>query len=139
MKNKTLTFAKNYNLFAGTLDSLTGVALIFKPILILYFMGLEEPTENGIFLKFVGVFVLSTGASYFIPNFYKMLGVPYNLLSFVILVVTSITRVLISSFVFSKIFLGELPLPWVIVGLSDLLLAVYQIYLLRNYTNDNDE
>jgi len=140
MNIKSTYFPKYYNLFAGLLDGLTGIILVFNPVFILSILGISAAPDSIIFIKYVGVFVFSTGASYFFSFAEKYFKIPSLNLSILIWHITSLTRISVSIFVFIKVFQVELSMPWLLVGLSDLSLAVFQIYLIqlnRNYIRDD--
>lgn len=131
MNIKSKYFPKLYNLFAGLLDSLTGIVLIFNPVFILSIMGISESFDSIVFIKYVGVFVFSTGASYFFTFAEKYFKIPSLSLSILIWHITSLTRILVAIFVFLKVLQGELSIPWLLVGFSDLSLALFQVYLIQ--------
>jgi hypothetical protein len=127
---KTLTHIKYYNIIAGLLDTLTGIVLIAKPNIILSIMGASEIDMPNIFLKYVGVFVMATGLTYFISFFNSFFNITYIQLSLVLWTTSSLVRLCVASFVFSQVYLSALSLSWLLVAFSDLSLAVFQFYLL---------
>lgn len=127
---KTLSHIKYYNILAGLLDTLTGMVLIAKPDIILSIMGASEISMPDIFLKYVGVFVMATGLTYFISLFYTFFNITFIQLSLVLWTTSSLVRLCVAGFVFSQVYLSALSLSWLLVAFSDLSLALFQYYLL---------
>ncbi len=131
MNIKSKHFAKYYNLFAGLLDSLTGFLLVCSPVFVLSMLGINEPSNSLVFIRYIGVFVFSTGASYFISFAEKYLNTQGLILSIVIWHITCLTRILVALFIVTQVLWGELSTPWLLVGASDLSIALFQIYLIQ--------
>lgn len=127
---KSLSHIKYYNFLAGLLDTLTGIVLIIKPDIILSIMGASEISMPDIFLKYVGVFVMATGLTYFISFFNSFFNITYIQLSLVLWTTSSLVRLCVAGFVLLQICLSTLSAPWLLVAFSDLSLAVFQFYLL---------
>jgi hypothetical protein len=59
------SWACRLSLFAGGLDTCTGLGLVFLPGLVLPLMRVPQPTGDGlVYLRFVGAFVAAVGATY---------------------------------------------------------------------------
>jgi hypothetical protein len=118
-----------YNLSVGACDSLTGVLLVFFPLLTLKLMGIESLPVEPVYLSFVGVFVFSVGISYFIPylveSSQKLLAMKY------VWIFSSLVRFFVAIFVVAKIINGNLVLGWFSVAFTDLAIAFFQFYLLK--------
>ena len=136
---KTLTHIKYYNILAGLLDTLTGIILIIKPDVILSIMGASEISMPNIFLKYVGVFVMATGLTYFISFSYRSFNITFIQLSLVLWTTSSLVRLCVASFVFSQVYLSTLSASWLLVAFSDLSLALFQYYLLTLWKTRTNE
>ena len=136
---KTLIHIMYYNILAGLLDTFTGVVLIIRPDIILSIMGASEISMPDIFLRYVGVFVMATGLTYFISFLHAYYCITYIQLSLVIWTTSSLVRLCVAGFVFSQVYLGTLSVSWLLVASSDLTLALFQCYLLNIWKASTNE
>ena len=115
----------------GICDLLTGIFLIFDPEFTLKMMLIKDLPGQLVFLKYIGSFVLCTGAYYFLPFFYWSNPGNFKIFTKHVWICTSLARLIIACFVITQIVLGALSLDWISVPISDLSIAVIQIYYLR--------
>lgn len=114
-------------LVAGTLDTTTGVGLVFLPGLVLHLMSAEAPgTEALIYLRWVGAFVAAVGLSYLIALFQGGQARLRAVLEFTI--VFRLAAGLFSSWALLR---GWLSPAWISVPMTDFALAAAQLWLLK--------
>lgn len=113
---------KLYQLLAGLCDTNTGLLLIVVPAWTLHLMGVGAPPLPLAFASFVGAFVLSVGLSYFL-----VLGSPDTTSSWKTQwQVTALVRTSVALVLLSEIALGRMELAWIMVAMTDALLAAIQ-------------
>lgn len=125
MSRKTLLA---YCLAVGSLDALTGVALVSAPSFTLRLMGVPELPPADVFVRWVGVFVAGVGASYLYPFVLAPRARAARLV--VILEVTALLRTVVGTFVTVCLASGLLARSWTSVPLTDLSLAALQLWML---------
>lgn len=129
-------FLIGYQLLTGVPDALTGLLLIFDPVLTLRLMRLQASPDALPFLSFIGAFVLSVGIACLYGAILATRPVSAPKLQTVWLV-TAITRGLIAMFVVTRIVSGSLELGWGTVALSDGFFALVQGFgLAKGWIND---
>lgn len=116
-----------YCLAAGSCDLLTGLLLVSAPHLTLGLMGIAVLPAEPIYLRFIGAFVGAVGAAYLYP--FLLLQERQSRLA-VVLEVTALVRLAVGTFVGVGVLIGALAPPWLTVSLTDLLLALVQLFLL---------
>ena len=107
-------------LFAGSMDSLTGLLLITAPELTAGLMRVQTTPQPIVFLQWIGVFVLGIGSSYFYPLL-RDAGQTRT-----VLLLTAWPRLLVALFVGQAVLTGRLDPAWSGVALVDGLLALIQ-------------
>jgi len=122
---KTKNFTISLSLCFGSMDSITGLLLIFVPSVVLKMLGIEEP-ENAyfVFLSWMGVFILGVGLSYFFA-----LRNPSD--GRLIWKITALIRLLVAAFIGWKVMTNDLEMRWLLVASSDAMVAAFQCYGLR--------
>ena len=105
-------FLIGYQLLTGVPDALTGLLLIFDPVLTLRLMRLQASPDALPFLSFIGAFVLSVGIACLYGAILATRPVSAPKLQMVWLL-TAITRGLIAMFVVTRIVSGSLEMGWV--------------------------
>lgn len=124
---KTTAFVRRLALLAGALDLCTGIGLTFLPRLTLELMLVPVPDRQAlVYLRFIGAFVASVGASYL-----WALARPMERLR-VIFGSTLLFRSFVGSFCLVAVITGQLPPAWLTVAITDLGLAATQGWLLRS-------
>ncbi len=123
--NKT-AFLKIWSLGVGAMDALTGLLLVISPTLVLSLLRITPPApESLIFLSWIGIFVMAVGLSY---------GLVFSMESArgeTVWTFTALVRLLVALFLTAKIITGTLPIAWGIVAISDAVVALIQIMILR--------
>lgn len=111
-----------WNMGVGSMDAMTGLLLMLTPAWTLRLMGLQAiGTEAQVFLSWMGAFVFSVGASYFLvlrgnePGRGEMVWQ-----------MTSLVRAVVAVFVVSKVAQGVLEPLWLSVAATDALVAMGQ-------------
>lgn len=130
MKTKLDRIAVLYTLLAGACDGLTGILLLAAPVFTLNWMGIGALPSEPVYMQWIGAFVFSVGASYFLPALpsnpetrrRRFLGV---------LEITTGIRLVIAAFTGFALLQGTLDPAWITVTLTDLTLAAIQITLLK--------
>lgn len=126
MKRK---LALQYNLLVGLCDAVTGILLVLHPELTLKMMFISNIPNDLVYMRFIGAFVFSVGASYLIPSFAaKELQISWMKC---VWIVTALIRTSVSLLVISQIASGDLDPAWITVSIVDALFAVMQIIFLR--------
>lgn len=127
MKNRTKsTFSLALALFAGTMDTVTGILLMGMPRLTLSLMGLSVTEEALVYVQFIGAFVFGLGSLYlwgfcgarFLALWGGLAGIFYA---------TAWVRFVIFIFVTVAVLGGLLESLWTTVALTDGALAVAQV------------
>jgi hypothetical protein len=118
-----------YCLAAGPLDTATGLVLVLAPRLALAAMGVREAPADLVLLRWIGAFVGAVGLCYLYP--FALAPAARALRVAVVLEVTVIPRLAVFAFTAAALALGLLPLPWISVPVTDLLLAGAQLWMIR--------
>lgn len=114
-----------YQLCTGLSDTATGLLLILAPAFTLRLMGLAVPSDTLPFLSYIGAFVLSVGIACLYGGLLTTRVNQAPKLE-VVWLLTAITRGLVAAFVVSGILSGALAAGWVLVAVSDGVLALIQ-------------
>jgi hypothetical protein len=119
-------FLKFWSVAVGSMDALTGVLLIFAPAQVLQLLKIEAPSSDAmIFLSWIGVFVMAVGLSYGLA-LGKRRGAGEAVWLF-----TSLVRVCVAVFLIIQITREIMAPAWVVVALSDGMVALVQMVILR--------
>lgn len=119
-------FLKFWSVAVGSMDALTGLLLIFAPALVLRMLKIEAPSPDAmVLLSWIGVFVMAVGLSYALA-LGKRRGAGEAAWLF-----TSLVRILVAVFLVIQITVGNLAPAWWLVALSDGLVALVQMAILR--------
>ena len=123
--NKT-GFLKLWSVMVGAMDALTGLLLILTPGLVLRLLRIETPSADAlVFLSWIGVFVMAVGLSYgFALRGRRSAGET-------VWMFTALARMMVCVFLIVRITLGDMALAWLLVALSDGLVAAVQFFILR--------
>ena len=114
----------------GSMDTLTGVLLVFAPAVTLKLMGITHVEGSLTMVSWVGVFVFSVGASYFLVGWGS--GGDEALAAWRMQwKMSALVRIAVGCFVLWKLITGELEPAWWSVALTDLVVAAGQILGLR--------
>ena len=117
-----------YQYAAGLCDMSTGLLLVFAPAWTLHLMGISVPPQPIEFTSFIGVFVFSVGLTYF----WVALIWPLSAASIPTWqtqwLITALIRILVALFLLSEIASGRMEPRWIVVALSDGVLALIQWY-----------
>ncbi len=119
-------FLKFWSVAVGSMDALTGMLLIFMPELVLRLLRIEAPPPDAmVYLKWIGVFVMAVGLSYGLA-LGKHRGAGEAVWMF-----TSMVRILVAVFLTIQITADVMAPAWVVVALSDGVVALVQMAILR--------
>lgn len=120
-----IQFLKLWSVAVGSMDAVTGVLLILVPSLVLKLLGIETPSADAmVFLSWMGVFIAGVGLSYGMALGRRSRGGT-------VWVFTAMIRILVALFLTFRILDGTLALNWGIVGVSDGIVGVSQLVILR--------
>jgi len=123
MKHESL--ARLLALAAGAADFVSGLGLVFAPVLTLTLMRIPVPGSEALaYVRFVGAFVAAVGASYL-----WALHVPELRLR-PVLGFTILFRAFVGSFALVASLTGLLPTAWLLITAADYGLAAAQLWLL---------
>ena len=119
-------FVKFWSVAVGAMDTLTGLLLIFVPGLVLRLLKIEAPSPDAmVFLSWIGVFVMAVGLSYgFALGRHRAAGGTVWLF-------TSMARILVAVFLVIQITREIMAPAWLLVAISDGLVALVQMVVLR--------
>lgn len=121
-----LMFLKFWSVAVGSMDALTGLLLVIAPGLVLQLLRIAPPSPDAlVFLSWIGVFVMAVGLSYGMA-LGKHRGRGETVWAF-----TALVRILVAVFLVVRISGGTLEKAWSLVALSDCMVAVVQIVILR--------
>jgi hypothetical protein len=127
MNNRTKsTVSLTLALFAGAMDTVTGILLMVLPRFTLSLMGLSAAEEALVYVQFIGAFVFGVGSLYlwgfcgarFLGLWGGLAGIFYA---------TAWVRFVIFVFVTLAVLGGLLESLWITVALTDGALAVAQV------------
>ncbi len=120
-----IKFLRYWSVAVGAMDALTGLLLIVAPASVLGLLGLAVPSPDAlVFLSWIGVFVMSVGLSYAMALGRRGRGEA-------VWGFTSLVRMFVALFLTVNILHGSLAPAWALVGISDGMVAVVQIVILR--------
>jgi hypothetical protein len=118
-------FLKFWSIAVGSMDALTGILLIFFPVLVLKMLNIDLPSADAlVFLSWIGVFVMAVGLSY-------GLALGKRGRAEAVWIFTSLVRIMVAVFLTVRILDGSLQRAWALVALSDAVVALIQIAILR--------
>ncbi len=120
-----------YCALAGGGDAVTGILLMSAPLFTLRLMGIAPPPTEPVFLQFVGAFVAGVGLCYGLP-FLGQPGEPRRSRLVAIFDATAFIRLSVAGFVFFALAQGELVPAWKTVAITDVVLALFQIFARRH-------
>ena len=122
---KTIHWLRVWSASVGAMDALTGVMLVFFPAMTLGLIGIVPPPhESLVLVSWIGVFVTGVGLSYGMA-----LGSPAY--GAAVWGVTGLVRALVAVFLTIKILSGALAPAWLMVALTDGVVAAAQFTVLR--------
>ena len=121
-------FVKLWSLAIGLVDLITGIMLVAVPMWTLDRMRvpLNTDAEGIAYMSWVGVFVGCVGLSYLLA-LWKDSGIEMG----TVWRLTSIIRMAVAVFVVVAIVLRRLDGAWALVGVTDAVIAVVQIFAIR--------
>ncbi len=121
-----LKFISMWSIAMGSMDTLTGILLVFFPLHVLRLLGISPPSPDAtVYLSWIGVFVCGVGLSYGLALGRRSRGET-------VWVFTSLIRSLVAVFLLVQIIMGSLAPAWALVGIADGFVAVVQIFVLRS-------
>jgi Na+-driven multidrug efflux pump len=121
-----LNFLKIWSVMVGGMDALTGLLLIVTPATVLRLLQIEAPGADAlVYLSWIGVFVLAVGLSYGLA-LGKHRGRGETVWMF-----TALARMLVAVFLITQITLKNMAPAWIVVALSDGVVAAVQMIILR--------
>jgi hypothetical protein len=120
-----------YQYIAGLCDAGTGLLLIVAPAWTLRMMGLTIIPEPVVFVRYIGVFVLSVGLTYLWAAMHWPLTTHAHIGWSIQWKITALVRTLVAVFVVWQIASAALESRWISVALSDGAFATIQWIGLR--------
>ena len=121
-----LLYLKIWSIGMGSMDALTGLLLILAPKRVLALLKIAPPSPDAlVFLSWIGVFVMAVGLSYGMA-----LGKRRSQ-SETVWAFTALVRIMVAVFLTTKITQGALPAAWAVVAVSDGVVALVQVAVLR--------
>ncbi|HUY82785.1 MAG TPA: hypothetical protein VMU92_13750 [Acidobacteriaceae bacterium] len=128
---KTRTLILIYHFIAGLSDTATGLLLLFAPAFTLRLMGVTEVPHPLYYVRYIGVFVLSVGATYLLipavvrdaPDVSTWWRAQWAITAFI--------RALVALFVLWQVILGVMEGAWIAVFFTDATYAAIQYIGLR--------
>lgn len=120
-----------YQYIAGFSDTGTGLLLIAEPAWTLHLMGLSIVPEPVAFVRYIGVFVLAVGLTYFWAALRWPLSAHAHIAWSTQWKITALTRCLVAVFVLSQVAAEAIEVRWISVAATDAAFALIQIAGLR--------
>jgi hypothetical protein len=120
-----------YQYIAGLCDTGTGLLLIVAPASTLRLMGLTIIPQPVVFVRYIGVFVLSVGLTYVWAAAFWPLTSHAHIGWSTQWKITALVRTLVAVFVVGQIASSALEIRWISVALSDGAFAMIQWFGLR--------
>lgn len=121
-----INFLKFWSFAVGSMDALAGLLLVVAPGLVLRLLGINPPSSDAlVFLSWIGAFVMGVGLSYGMA-LGNCRGRGEAVWAF-----TALVRMLVAGFLVVSISRGVLESIWAVIALSDGVVAVVQIVILR--------
>jgi hypothetical protein len=121
-----LNFLKIWSVMVGGMDAFTGLLLIVTPATVLRLLRIEAPGEDTlVYLSWIGVFVLAVGLSYGLA-----LG-KHRGRGEAVWLFTALVRILVAVFIVTQITRKTMAPAWIVVALSDGIVATVQMVILR--------
>jgi len=120
-----------YQYLAALCDTSTGVLLVAAPAFTLGLMGLTILPAPLAFVRYIGVFVLSVGLTYFWAAFWWPLSPRNNIAWSTQWKITALIRSAVALFVLSQVASRAIEARWITVAVADGLFASIQIAGLR--------
>ena len=121
-----IRFLKFWSVAVGAMDAVTGMLLILVPEWVLHLLRIEPPApEATVYLSWIGVFVMAVGLSYGLA-----LGGRRSR-GETVWMFTALVRILVAVFLAAKISAGVMAPAWAAVALSDGMVALVQIAIMR--------
>ncbi|MCB0346581.1 MAG: hypothetical protein KDD66_15790, partial [Bdellovibrionales bacterium] len=91
----SLRYLRIYNTLVGLCDASTGLLLMAAPEFTLMLMGISEIPDELVYLRFIGAFVFSVGAAYWLPFLHQESISQFVAHSKVVWMLTSIVRLVV--------------------------------------------
>ena len=120
-----------YQYVAGLCDTGTGLLLIVAPARTLRLMGLTIISEPAVFIRYIGVFVLSVGLTYLWAAASWPLTSHAHIGWSAQWKITALVRTLVAVFIVWQVASSALEIRWTSVALSDGVFAAIQWIGLR--------
>jgi hypothetical protein len=118
-------FLKLWSVMVGGMDAVTGLLLILIPSMVLRLLGVAPPSTDALlFLSWIGVFVMAVGLSYAMALGNRCRGET-------VWAFTAMVRIMVAAFIVSRIVGGSMPPQWVLVAVSDGVVGIAQLVLIR--------
>jgi hypothetical protein len=123
---KKAWFLKFWSGAVGAMDALTGLMLVVAPAEVLRLLRIEPPSRDAlVYLSWIGIFVMAVGLSYGLA-FGRHRGRGEAVWEF-----TALARILVALFLTVRIVGGVMDPAWAVVALSDAVVAVVQVAVVR--------
>jgi hypothetical protein len=119
-------FLKIWSVMVGAMDALTGLLLMLAPAAVLRVLRIEAPSADAlVYLSWIGVFVMAVGLSYgFALGRHRGHGET-------VWMFTALARILVTVFLVIQITRETMAPAWLVVALSDGVVALVQMMILR--------
>ncbi len=123
-------------LLVGLGEMVTGVLLLSMPLWTLQLMSVQEVPSEPIYMRFIGAFVAAVGSAYWMPRLLSPRGLRRRRRT--VLELTAWVRCVVGLFVLVAVLAGALGAAWWSVCLTDLGLAVFQVWLVGRFLGPSD-
>jgi hypothetical protein len=128
---KTRSLILIYHFIAGLSDTATGLLLLFAPAFTLRLMGVTETPHPLFYARYIGVFVLSVGATYLLIPAVLRNAPDASTWWRAQWAITAFIRSFVALFVLSQIAFGVMESAWLAVVFTDATYAAIQCIGLR--------
>ena len=130
MKRTAKRWGYLYCILAGACDGLTGILLVLAPVLTLRLMQIPAIPAEPVYLRFVGVFVMSVGCTYLIPFIMQRDKLDLRLVH--VLGFTAFIRICVALFIAVSVAVHALVPGWLAVLCTDAVFAGVQVSMLKS-------
>ena len=122
---RRIQFIRFWSIAVGGMDAFTGALLLATPSRVLELLQIPPVgDEASLFLRWIGIFVMGVGLSYFFGLGRKGQGEA-------IWYATALIRTMVAVFLTTAILTDQMPMPWLLVAITDASVAIIQISISR--------
>ena len=132
------SWTRVYAMAAGSLDTATGLGLIFSPALSVGLMGLDAASHPMVWMRFLGAFVFAMGSLYWVGlGLSRVSGYDWAFRG--AWLATGWARLCAGTVTAVLVWNGDLAIGWISVPATDLSLGLFQAFWFFKERQGSDE